>query len=115
MPVAPPNPGPSVVQLAQPRRIVFGDGSALRCAEEIAELRLRRVFVLTSPSVRAATAPLVAQLRAQGATVEIFSGAQPEPTIAHFNAVLAPARAFAPDAVVGFGGGSALDLAKLVA
>lgn len=103
------------IQLSQPRRIVFGDGCALRCADEIKELGLRRVFVLTSPSVRAATEPLVAQLRANGASVEIFSGAQPEPTIAHFNEVLAPARAFAPDAVVGFGGGSALDLAKLVA
>jgi alcohol dehydrogenase class IV len=104
-----------LVQLTLPRRLVFGDGCALRCAADIANRGLRRVFVLTSPSVRAATEPLVAQLRAQGAAVELFSGAQPEPTIAHFLDVLATARAFAPDAVVGFGGGSALDLAKLVA
>jgi alcohol dehydrogenase len=104
-----------VISLAQPRRIVFGDGCALHCAGEITELGLRRVLLLTSPVVRAATEPLVQKIRATGTKLEVFSAEHPEPTFAHFDEALAAARAFAPDAVIGFGGGSVLDLAKLVA
>jgi alcohol dehydrogenase class IV len=109
---SPANPS---IQLTQPRRIVFGDGCALRCADEIAELGLRRVLLLTSPVVRAAAEPLLKQIRSTGAGVEIYSAEHPEPTFDHFAAALASARQFAPDAVIGFGGGSVLDLAKLVA
>ena len=103
------------IQLTQPRRIVFGDGCALRCADEINELGLRRVFLLTSPVVRAAAEPLRQQIQSTGAEIEIYSAEHPEPTFAHFAEALTVARRFAPDAVIGFGGGSVLDLAKLVA
>ena len=103
------------IQLTQPRRIVFGDGGALRCADEISELGLRRVFLLTSPVVRAAAEPLRQQIQSTGTEIEIYSAEHPEPTFAHFAEALMAARRFAPDAVIGFGGGSVLDLAKLVA
>ncbi|MBI5693438.1 MAG: iron-containing alcohol dehydrogenase [Verrucomicrobia bacterium] len=103
------------IQLTQPRRIVFGDGCAVRCAEEVAELGLRRVLVLTSPVVRAAAEPLLQAIRAAGSEVEVYAAEHPEPTFDHFAEALAAARAYAPDAVIGFGGGSVLDLAKLVA
>lgn len=44
-----------------------------------------------------------------------FDGVRGEPTIATFEAAAAAAREAAPDTVVGLGGGSALDAAKLVA
>lgn len=107
--------GNPTIQLTQPRRMVFGDGCALACADEIAELGLRRVLLLTSPIVRAAAEPLVQKIAAAGGTVEVYAAEHPEPTFDHFAEALAAARRFAPDAVVGFGGGSVLDLAKLVA
>ena len=115
LPLSPVNPANPLIQLTQPRRIVFGDGCAMRCADELAEFGLRRVFILTSPIVRAAVEPLVQQIKSAGALVEVYSAEHPEPTFVHFAEALAAARAFSPDAVIGFGGGSVLDLAKLVA
>lgn len=114
----PPDDAPAsnpAVQLTQPRRLVFGDGCALDCARELIELGLHRALVLTSPVVRPATEPLVALLRGSGVTAEVYSAEHPEPTFDHFATALAFAREFGPDAVIGFGGGSVLDLAKLVA
>jgi alcohol dehydrogenase class IV len=50
-----------------------------------------------------------------GMTTQIFSAVSAEPDLELLEAVRAQARAFGPDAVVGIGGGSAMDLAKLVA
>jgi alcohol dehydrogenase class IV len=47
--------------------------------------------------------------------VTVFADVQPEPDIANLNAVLAAAEAANAQVVVGFGGGSAMDLAKLAA
>lgn len=47
--------------------------------------------------------------------VAVYSKVTAEPGIADLDAALAAAAAFRPDFVVGFGGGSAMDLAKLVA
>ena len=47
--------------------------------------------------------------------VVVFDQVKPEPDIANLEALLAVARGAAPDLVVGFGGGSAMDLAKLAA
>jgi alcohol dehydrogenase class IV len=46
---------------------------------------------------------------------EIYDGVDKEPSITMFRAALNAGRAMRPDAVVGIGGGSALDVAKLVA
>lgn len=48
-------------------------------------------------------------------TIEVFSEVVAEPDTGDLDRALAAARAFAPEFVVGFGGGSAMDLAKLVA
>jgi len=47
--------------------------------------------------------------------VTVFGGVVPEPDVANLNDLLALAEAVKPDLVVGYGGGSAMDLAKLVA
>ena len=48
-------------------------------------------------------------------TVKVFGEVAPEPDVPILESALAVARGFAPDLVVGFGGGSAMDVAKLVA
>src|SRR5262249_53804583 len=46
---------------------------------------------------------------------EIFSGGEPEPSMRAAEACIAQARTFAPDALLGLGGGSNMDLAKITA
>ena len=45
----------------------------------------------------------------------LFGDVKPEPDLPNLEAAVAEAKAMDADAVIGFGGGSAMDLAKLVA
>ena len=105
----------NTVILQQPKRVVFGPGCAARAADEFREAGFRRIYVVSSPTAARHNTALVESWRAGGATVEIDASVNREPEIALFEAVVAAARRFSPDAVVGLGGGSPLDVAKLVA
>ncbi|MBL9201669.1 MAG: iron-containing alcohol dehydrogenase, partial [Opitutaceae bacterium] len=103
------------VILQQPRRILFGTGTAKQTADELAAAGKRRLFVISSPTAARHSADLIATWRTRFEAVEVNDTVNREPEIALFESVLAGARAFAPDAIVGLGGGSPLDTAKLVA
>jgi alcohol dehydrogenase len=101
--------------LLQPQRIVFGSGCALDCAAELQRLGLRRVLLVTNPPILPLAQPLIDRLRAGGATVTVMTEVPPEPGVAAFEARLADADALELDTMIGFGGGSVLDIAKLLA
>ena len=105
----------NLVILQQPRRVHFGPGCVQRSVDEFRLAGLKRIFVVSSPTAARLNEPLVSGWRSSGAAVEVNAGVSREPEIALFDAVLEAARTFAPDAVVGLGGGSPLDVAKLVA
>jgi alcohol dehydrogenase len=98
-----------------PRRLVFGPGTALDAAEYLISLAIRRVFLVTAPQLTATAAPIVERVRAASIDVVVYDHIDREPTVAMFMAALAAARDARADAVVGFGGGSCLDVAKLLA
>jgi alcohol dehydrogenase class IV len=103
---------PTVV-LQQPPWISIGAGCLAACPDWLALRGLNRAFFIASPE----TAPLAAPLR--DALGSRYAGAfhriTGEPSIVMFEEALAAARAARPDAIIGIGGGSALDAAKLVA
>lgn len=103
------------ITLLQPPRIHFGSGCAADAVSALARSGHRRVFLLTSPSVAPQAVELASILRSASATVEIAIGVPPEPTTACCEGLRARARVFAPDLVLALGGGSVLDVAKLVA
>ncbi|MGQ9553679.1 MAG: iron-containing alcohol dehydrogenase [Anaerolineae bacterium] len=103
------------ITLLQPRRITFGNGCARNCVDDIRSLNLGRVFLVTSPPLLGHVGPIVAELRQGGIAVEVYSAVVGEPTIDTLSQALAAARSLVPDAVIGLGGGSCLDVAKLVA
>ncbi len=70
---------------------------------------------MLDPEAREAARPALEQLQAAGMELSICDGIDREPTVAMFEACLARARGAAPDGVVGIGGGSAMDVAKLAA
>ena len=104
-----------MITLHQPRTVVFGAGCITRCAEDLLALPARRFFVVSSPSTHGLGEVLYAALRNQGRDVTVWSEVKSEPTIATFQSALSGARDARAEAVIGLGGGSPLDVAKLVA
>ncbi|NDV64254.1 iron-containing alcohol dehydrogenase [Bacteroides sp. 224] len=102
--------------ILQPNKIVFGTGcSTTQFCEDFRQLGYKRLFILTAPPILPLIKPMLEQLEADKVSICIYEGITQEPTVAHFYEVLEKARDFNADSVIGVGGGSVLDTAKLVA
>lgn len=99
-----------------PREVLFGDGVA-EAAGTLASRVGRRVLVLSDPTIACGEAGgrVLASLRTAGLEVEVFDGTVPELPMDAVLGAIEVARRLGPDCLVGLGGGSSLDLAKLVA
>jgi len=96
------------IELLQPRALRPGSGQAAGLAAWLAEQGLTRPMVI-SDSFNMTRLHLLGLADAPAHPVA------PEPDTDDLNNAVQAARAARPDAIIGFGGGSALDLAKLVA
>ncbi|TNF28703.1 MAG: iron-containing alcohol dehydrogenase [Deltaproteobacteria bacterium] len=94
-----------------------GPGSALQLCEVIALLGARRILLVTDRTLvrLGLVAPLEAALRKRGVAVARFDDVEPDPTLTLVEAGHARYQHAGCDAVLAVGGGSAIDLAKLVA
>ena len=96
------------ITLHLPKRFEVGTGTAARLGAWAP--KGAKVLIIAQP----VTAAMIDKLGLQG-EVTVFDGVQPEPKDSCLDAALAAARACKPDLVVGLGGGSVMDVAKLVA
>ena len=101
--------------LLQPQKIVFGTGCIQTFVEDYKKLGLKRLYVLTAPPIRPLIEEAMDALKTAGVAIEIFQDIVAEPTVNDFKGILENARRFQADSVVGVGGGSVLDVTKLVA
>src|SRR5262249_17183749 len=98
-------------------QLLFGR-HAVRQLGEIAEQRgVKRALLVTDAVLLKAgvVEPVHASLSECGRAVALFSGGEPEPSLRAAKACSAAGREFRPDAIVGLGGGSNMDLAKITA
>jgi alcohol dehydrogenase class IV len=98
-------------------QLLFGRNSTQQLGEVAVALNIRRLLLITDPILlEAGLVDLVlGPLSEAGVSVEQFTGGEPEPSMrAAYHAITA-GRAFRPDAVLGLGGGSNMDLAKVTA
>ena len=104
------NPLSTPIDLPQPGRLIFGSATARQVGRLLAERGVARVLVVTDPF----NATRVDRL---GLAVEpvVWGDFTGEPNTADLARLLAVAEAADAEAVIGFGGGSAMDLAKLAA
>lgn len=103
------------ITLLQPGRILFGDGCITDFVAHLGQLGLKNLFVVASASALKSCAGFFSKLDAAGIRARISSDINAEPTVKMFEACLAAARSEPLDGVIGLGGGSAMDVAKLVA
>lgn len=98
-------------------QLTFGDGAVRSLGEMVARRRWRRILIVTDPVlVRVGVLDAVRQpLVAAGCEVDVFDGGEPEPSLAAAIRSIEQARSFGPDAILGLGGGSNMDLAKVCA
>ncbi|MGD9723717.1 MAG: iron-containing alcohol dehydrogenase [Pirellulales bacterium] len=97
-------------------QIVFGVGAVQRLGQIAARLGLKRILIITDRAlIEAGIVAHVEKPLAEQAALDVFAGGEPEPSLAAAEACVAHARAFAPDGLVGLGGGSNMDLAKMAA
>jgi alcohol dehydrogenase class IV len=97
-----------LITIHQPKRLEIGVGAAGTVADHAAGAE--RPLVITS----APTLQYVDRLGLKG-SILVIDDVPPEPDLPAFEKVLEQARAHQPDLVIGLGGGSVLDIAKLVA
>lgn len=102
--------------LRAPDAVHFGRGSRTSLAPAVARLG-SRAFVVVDPflATTAAFAESLAALDEAGVSVHVYTEVVPELPVESVVAAADAARPARPDVVIAYGGGSALDLGKLVA
>jgi len=99
-----------MITIERPARLHFGNGTIARVGEFAVARDVRRTLVITAPFFR----ERAGEMGLPG-EVRLFDGVVDEPDTHLLATARAIADDFRPDLVVGAGGGSAMDLAKLVA
>lgn len=98
-------------------KLLFGRNAHRQLGEVAAWIGAKRVLIVTDAMLDKAgvlervRGPLVES----GLTVDAFTGGEPEPSLRAAEACIQHARGFQPDALLGLGGGSNMDLAKITA
>lgn len=105
----------NIINLRFPKRLSIGAGSIREFLKDTEGLELGRIFVLSIPEIQPILRPFLNELEQGKTMLYLDLSIQNEPTISDFERVLSLARDYKPDLILGIGGGSVLDVAKLVA
>ncbi len=102
---------------ATTRSLICEPGASERLAQISRDLGIKHPLIVTDGGIAASglLEPVVNNLKAAGLTVSVFSEVVADPPELVIEQALLAARAGGCDGVIGFGGGSAMDTAKLVA
>lgn len=99
------------------QRLIFGDGALAELPAALQTLGAQRPMILTDANLvrSGAMGRLLQALQTAGWESTVFSEIEAEPSVETATRAVASARASRPDVVIGLGGGSVLDLSKIVA
>ncbi|MCO5123207.1 MAG: iron-containing alcohol dehydrogenase [Rhizobacter sp.] len=104
----------TIANFSFPTPIHFGPGVRRLVAQHLLEAGCKRPLIVTDRALGAL--PVLAEFRSHlgGLNVSVFDGVFGNPTASQVMAGAAAFKAHRADAVIGFGGGAALDVAKVV-
>ena len=104
--------GTYAVQL--PKRVVFGDGVEEKIGAEAKGLGAKKALIVTDATIeKAGLLEKVEKTLKEAVEVNVFDIVESEPTLAAAETVAGAARAAKYDLIVGVGGGSVMDMAKV--
>jgi alcohol dehydrogenase class IV len=98
-----------------PGKLVFGNGTLTQLANDVFQLKPSKVFIATIAPLKEAIADFITSLEKNGIAILSDISIVQEPTFNDFEKLMQVVTPFNPDVVIGIGGGSVLDIAKLVA
>lgn len=98
-----------------PSKLVIGKGSIDQLPDEIIRLGCLNVLVITINPLLPKIESIFGKLKSNGIKFSVYTGITQEPSFEDFEKLIILAETFHPDLVIGIGGGSVLDIAKLVA
>jgi alcohol dehydrogenase len=104
-----------ILKISFPGKLVFGKGTLAQLPDEITALSAGKVLIVTITPLLNQVSPLIATLEEKGVKVTVNTSITNEPSFADVQQMLNEVKGFNPDVVVGIGGGSVLDVAKLIA
>lgn len=103
------------ITLLQPPRIGFGNGCAPQCAEFLAQRGVKRVLLVSSTPILPAINAVLDALKQHDIKFVQAPPVDSEPTRQLFEYILSSVRGEKIGGVLGIGGGSVIDVAKLIA
>lgn len=103
------------VTFRNPSSVVFGNGSVNNFVEDFQKTGHKNLFVLTIPALKNRLQNQLAHLASFGVKILFNNEIEGEPSFEDYTKILEQVRNFNADSVVGIGGGSVLDTAKLIA
>lgn len=98
-----------------PHILEFGSGVLSKLPEEIQKLKAKRIALLTIKPLLKIVDPIIQELQGKGIESIIDTSLELEPSFADLDRVMKIISPLQPDLIVGIGGGTVLDVAKLVA
>ena len=104
----------SITSFSFPTPIKFGAGARKLVAQHLLEQGLKRPLVVTDKALGALPVMAEFQTHLAGLEVSVFSGVFGNPTCSQVMDGAAAYKAHQADCIIGFGGGAALDVAKVV-
>ncbi|MBY0437582.1 MAG: iron-containing alcohol dehydrogenase [Burkholderiales bacterium] len=104
----------TITHFSFPTAIAFGAGARKQVAEHLLARGLKRPLIVTDRAL--AALPVLSEFRGHlgGLHPAVFDGVHGNPTCAQVMAGAAAFKSHGADCVIGFGGGAALDVAKVV-
>ena len=105
----------STISISFPGKLVFGKGVLDKLADELLPFGFSKALIITIEPLLPRLQPFISQLKGMNIAVQVDTSVIQEPSFGDFQRLMQQVGPFDPDLVLGIGGGSVLDVAKLVA